>query len=86
MTEIIQSLEQIEKTVKTADFAKIEATVQTTRKFLSGTKNSKLQQLDSELAVWQTKLNVILREPAGREGMAKHVRHWVEELRKSNAG
>ena len=84
MKEIIHSLEQIEKTSKNSDVRKTEEAIRTTRKFLSGTKNDVLKKLDGELEVWQTKLSVIFKEPAGREGMARHAKHWVEELRKIN--
>ena len=41
-----------------------------------------LDQLEQELSTWQAKLGVILKETVGREGMAKHAHHWMEELRK----
>jgi hypothetical protein len=41
-----------------------------------------LAQLEQELATWQAKLGIILKEAVGREGMAKHAHHWIEELRK----
>lgn len=41
-----------------------------------------LGQLEQELSTWQAKLGVILKEAVGREGMAKHAHHWIEELRK----
>lgn len=37
--------------------------------------------LDVELSIWQSKLSVILNEPAGRKGLAKHARFWAEKLR-----
>jgi len=41
-----------------------------------------LGRLEQEVFTWQSKLGVILKEPVGREGMAKHAHHWIEELRK----
>ena len=40
-----------------------------------------LEELEKELSVWQSKLSVILNEPIGKKGMAKHARFWVEKLR-----
>ena len=85
MKNIIESLEQIEKVAR-GDAAKVGQALQAARKTLSGAKNDKLKQLDEELSTWQKKLDVILKEPVGREGMAKHAKHWAEELRKLNVG
>ena len=81
MKNIIDFLEQIEKAAKGSDKVKIEAAVQAARKSLSGAKNDRLKQLDEELSTWQKKSDVILKEPVGREGMAKHIRHWITSLR-----
>ena len=40
-----------------------------------------LKELDTELSIWQSKLEVILKEPVGKKGMAKHARFWAEKLR-----
>ena len=40
-----------------------------------------LKELDKELSIWQSKLSVILNEPVGKKGMAKHARFWAEKLR-----
>jgi hypothetical protein len=45
-----------------------------------------LDRLDHELLTWQSKLAAILKEPAGRQGMAKHAKFWVEELKKLGDG
>ena len=84
MKEIIQSLEQIEKTVRGADAGKTEAAIQSARKALAASKQQGLEHLGEELSTWQKKLNVILKEPAGRQGMAKHVRYWIEGLTKAS--
>ena len=41
-----------------------------------------LEKLENELRTWQSKVSVILREPVGRQGMAKHAEHWIEQLKK----
>ena len=82
MKNIIECLVQIEKAARNSDTAKVKAVIQSTRKCLAGTAPKELLgKLDGELEVWQTKLSVILKEPAGREGMARHAKHWVEQLR-----
>ena len=86
MKEIIQALEQIERTARRSDAAKIESAIQSARRSLAGAEDEKLRQLDAELSTWQKKSNVILKEPVGREGISKHARHWMEELRKMNVG
>ncbi len=86
MKEIIHFLEQIEKTVRSSDALKVEEAIRSARKSLSGNKSEVLKKLDGELEIWQSKISVILKEPVGREGMAKHAKHWVEELRKINGG
>ena len=83
MKEILDSLEKIERAAR-GDASQVEPAILSARKSLSGTKDGKLKQLDEELSVWQKKLNVILKEPVGREGISKHARHWMEELRKMN--
>ena len=80
MKQIIESLSQIEKSAKSGDAAKIEMLIQAARKAASGAKEGPLKQLDEELSTWQKKLSTILKEPVGRQGMAKHARHWIEQL------
>ena len=89
MKEILEALETIEKSVNAGkDPSGVQAAIQSARKSLAGAMTvgarhaAPLHQLDDELSVWQTKLNVILKERIGREGIAKHARHWVEELRR----
>ena len=81
--KICSSLEEIARLVKSSnDAAKIKEAIGHVRDLILGQESSK--QLDSELSTWQTKLAVILKEPAGREGMAKHARYWAERIK--NAG
>ncbi len=44
-------------------------------------KSENLGKLESELKIWQEKLPVILKEPIGRKGMAKHARFWADQLK-----
>ena len=86
MKGIIGALEEIEKTAKSGDRPKIEKALQSAQSSIAkmnprGSSLVSVEQLGNELSVWQTKLDVILKEPAGREGMVKHAKHWVEQLR-----
>ena len=88
MNEIIGALETIEKALKAGnDPSAVQTAIRTARKFLEGVKTvgangrSPLQRLDDELSVWESKFPVIWREPAGRQGMAKHAGHWIEKLK-----
>ena len=61
--------------------AKSEGILQKKDLSLSQAKDLKLGQLETELSVWQSKLEVILKETVGRQGMAKHASFWAEKLR-----
>ena len=79
MDKIIQGLEEIAHLAKhSSDASQIKKAIQVVRDLIPG------RELDQELSVWQTKLDVILKEPVGREGMAKHARYWAEKVK--NAG
>jgi hypothetical protein len=39
-----------------------------------------LSILNEELSVWAQKMDVILKEPAGRQGIVKHLKHWTDKL------
>ena len=93
MKKITEKLEEIAHTAKNpSDLAKTGEAIKAIRTLVKDPKETGaapkeiLGRLDGELEVWQTKLSVILKEPAGREGMAKHAKHWIEELRKINVG
>ena len=78
MKELIESLKKIEKLVKsTADEAKIVPAI---GEAIVSAKKEKQTQLESELSVWQGKAKTILKDMAGRQGMAKHCGHWIEKL------
>ena len=49
---------------------------------LGGHAGPPLLALDKELSVWQSKWDVLWKEPIAREGMAKHAQYWVERLKK----
>jgi len=82
MQIIVQGLEEIADSVKKSSKSAVVAQlIQNLRKELAASKeNPYFKVLDEELGVWLKKLDVILKEPAGREGMVKHVKHWVERL------
>jgi len=81
--KITASLEEIARLAKaSAEPAKVEEAIKTARAVLQGLKGT--EELDKELSIWQSKLPVILKEPAGRQGMVKHVHYWMERLK--NAG
>ena len=86
MTSICSSLEEIAREVKNGqDVPKVHAAIESARRQIAGAgaiHESPLQRLDQELSTWLSRLPVILKEPAGRQGMAKHARFWVEELKK----
>ncbi len=91
MKNITPELENIAKSVKvSSDVSKTEQAIQATRTAIENYKKTAkpeqaalLEKLENELKTWQTKLSVILREPVGRQGMAKHAEHWIEQLKKA---
>ncbi len=90
MNYLISSLEKIAHLVKnSSDEKKVESAIKSTRDLIKQLKQSisngntqALDQLEIELATWQTKLNVILKETVGRQGMTKHAQHWAERLKR----
>ena len=91
MKKITDKLEEIahlaknpSEAAKTAEAIKALRTLVKDAKETDAPGKESLGRLSVELEVWQAKLSVILKEPAGREGMARHAKHWVEELRKIN--
>ena len=79
MDKISSGLEEIARLAKSSkEAAQINQAIQAVRDLRPG------KELGQELAVWQSKLDVILKEPIGREGMAKHARYWAEKVK--NAG
>jgi fumarate hydratase class II len=83
--KIISSLEEIARLTKaSAEPSKVEDAVKLARAAVQDAKGP--QELDKELSIWRSKLSVILNEPAGRQGMVKHVHYWVERLKKLEVG
>lgn len=89
MKDIIINLESIASLVDHAsDVSKVHEAITSTKVLVQNSKKSTnkteqvtLSQLEQELGVWQSKLSVILSDPAGRKGIAKHARFWAEKLR-----
>jgi hypothetical protein len=90
MKKITDKLEEISHLAKTSSGP--EKTVEAIKALRALVKDPKeasgakelLGKLDGELEIWQSKIAVIFKEPVGREGMSRHAKHWVEELRKIN--
>ena len=74
---IVKSLEVIERAARESDAAKTRQAIGAARAEIKNTKDEVLKTLDAELAVWETKLDIIFSEPIGRQGMSKHARHWM---------
>ena len=97
MKSIVVSLEALAAAVdKNSDLSKTEEAIKATRSLIKGfvgaglprptqdAGTAPLHELDAELSIWQSKLAVILKEPVGKKGMAKHARYWAEKLKMSN--
>lgn len=85
MRELAEALEQIARAARGP--ADRDAVLKAVRrsKTISGSvhvQTELLKQLIDELSVWEKKLDAILGEPVGRQGMAKHAAFWAERLRK----
>ena len=88
IAEVITGLEAIARVAKNAaNPAETVRAIQSVRDLVQSLKTTEateikksLSQLDSELSTWQSKLDVILKESVGRQGIAKHAHYWVERL------
>ncbi len=82
MKEIISGLEKISDAVKKTSQPKtVSEAIQNVKTSISKAKSTgMLSVLDEELTVWLKKVDVILKEPAGRQGMVKHLHHWSQKL------
>lgn len=86
---ITDKLELISSTAKkSADAAQLRTLIQAARTMVEAAKVKRdggnelmLTQLDTELLTWLSKLDVILKEPVGRQGMAKHAGYWAEKVK-----
>ena len=84
MQKILQELEQIVRSAKGGSEKDALEAIQSAResiRSLGAGSAAALKELDQELSVWQSKLPVIWKEIAGRQGMVKHAAHWAEKLR-----
>ncbi len=79
MQELIKTLQQIAAKAGGATSRELLPLVQSAKK---AAQNLKQDQLVQELGAWESKLDVILKEPIGRQGMSRHAAHWVERLQK----
>ena len=77
MSELVHKLEEIAKQVRGGSDAD---TIRNSIKSASAIASSQ-PELSEELKIWLTKLDVILKEPVGRAGMAKHAHFWAEKLK-----
>ena len=82
MKKIIESLEAIAAAAE-KEPEKTEQAIKAARGLIKDQELPLLKELDAELATWQSKLSVILKEPVGKKGMAKHARFWAEKLREA---
>ncbi len=82
MKEVILGLEKIADAVKKTSQPKAVAeAIQNVKTSISKAKSTgMLSVLDEELTVWLKKIDVILKEPAGRQGMVKHLHHWIQKF------
>lgn len=79
LQDACKALETLARSVEgAADEAKISAEIKEVLVLTKG--NPQAAHLEEELKVWQTKLSVIIKEPIGRKGLAKHARFWAERL------
>ena len=78
MNEIILGLENIAHAAdRNSDLQKVVQEI----KGLRSRVGTEFPQLAQELSVWESKIAVIWKEPAGRQGIAKHAKHWAEKLK-----
>lgn len=86
---LVLGLENISTTAKrSTDSKELRSLIQNVRSLVEKEKVEKdggveieLTQLDTELLTWLSKLEVILKEPVGRQGLVKHANYWAEKLK-----
>ncbi len=83
VNELIKALQDIARLAeKSGGAGELTAAFNAARKAIKNSANAEsLQSLDLELTTWEAKLSVIMREPAGRNGMAHHCRYWIDKLK-----
>lgn len=94
MGKISHGLETIAKAVKsTGQESLVSEAIDSTltlvaeeRSQATAERKTDLEKLENELLVWRSKLGFLLKEPAGRQGIAKHAQYWVETLTRNSSG
>jgi len=82
MNEIVKNLQELARLAeRNGGAGEMEVCLKGARSAIRKSADPQLTILDGELETWQAKLAVILREPAGRNGMAHHCRYWIEKLK-----
>ena len=85
--EVLEALDTIERSVGSGnDAGRAQAAIREARGKAASSSDALVKQLAAELLIWESKFPVIWREPSGRQGMAKHVKHWIEKLKGSTGG
>ena len=92
MDPLIAALNQIASAVKKSDRVATLKAIELARECVAahgvrppiGGETALLQNLDEELKIWHSKIDVILKEPIARQGMAKHATYWVEKIQKDS--
>ena len=82
MSDACKTLESIARLAESGDEAVLRKELESFRKTLSS--GNEFAELEKEVKIWQDKLAVILQEPIGRKGMAKHARFWIQKLKDSS--
>lgn len=85
MRELADSLEQVARAARgPAEKDVVLKAVRKSKSIMSAlhVRTEMLKQLIDELAVWEKKVDAILSDPAGRQGMAKHAAFWADRVRK----
>ena len=80
---MIEQLKVISNAAQANEQAQARTAIENAKRILKDQKNlesNDLRQLDQELSVWLSKLDVIFQEPVGRQGLARHTDHWIQKL------
>lgn len=82
--KLVASLESLARAARQSkEVLELEKALRATREALKDAGGKEpFSKLEAELATWQAKLGVIFKEPAGRQGMAKHAQYWAAEIKK----
>jgi len=83
LQDVCKGLDHLARLVEnSSETSEIQKAIQGLLKILASepSTSESLKKLENELKIWQEKLPVILMEPIGRKGMAKHARFWASQL------